>query len=87
MTILQLLSSTKWLSTKFQSSMTIFHYKKVKMQNIPNFCFKIGMDFFKFQSSSVSIFVKVFISVIRSYHSDMEYHVTLNTLFGIIEKI
>jgi hypothetical protein len=33
------------LSSIFQSSTTIFHYRKVRMQNIPNFDSKIDMDF------------------------------------------
>ena len=37
LTMLQLLSLTKWISSKFQSSMTILRYRNFKMHNIPKF--------------------------------------------------
>ena len=36
-TLLHLLSLAKWVSSNFQSSMTICHYKNVRMQTTPNF--------------------------------------------------
>ena len=33
--MLQLLSLTKYFSSKFESSMTSFHDKNVRMQNVP----------------------------------------------------
>ena len=43
--MLQLLSRTKCLFIQFQSTMTIFHYRDVRMQNIPDYAsVKVSKD-------------------------------------------
>ena len=65
--------------------MTIFHYKNVRMQNIPNFISKISMH-----SIQISIIHDILVnSFIRSvtenvYHNDIKNCMALNTMFGIV---
>ena len=59
--------------------MTMFDYRNVGMNNIPN-CFSIpSVDFIHISIIRVKLFIR---SVIRdrNYHNDIKYHLTLNTI-------
>ena len=58
----QLLSD---FSSKFQSSMTTYHYIDVKDTNITNFISMIGMDSIKFESSMIVVVNLYIRSVLR----------------------
>ena len=63
--------------SKFQSSMTMFHYK------LPTRGCRVLTDG-RTHPSSMTIFVHLFIwSVIKSYHSDTKYYMTMNIIFNV----
>ena len=68
--------------------MTIFHYKNVRMLTTPNSVAIIGMDFIQ-----ISIVHDRNCELIHkkcheeSYHIDIKYHMTLNTICSVVAFI
>ena len=58
--------------------MKIFHYRVARMQNIPNFVSIIGINFIQVlivHDNACKLIHK------KSYHGDINYHMTLNKTF------
>ena len=68
------------VSSKFQSSMTIFHHKSVTSEG------RVLANGWT-HPSSMTIFVHLFIYKkchLKSYHGDIKYHMTLNNIFSLV---
>jgi hypothetical protein len=68
--------------SKIHSSISIFHCKKAKMQNIPNIVSISSMN--SIQISIIQNTICKFIHKkchLKSYHYDIKYHWTLHTIF------
>ena len=68
--------NSKWFSSIFQSSMTIFHHKLPTRED------RVLTNGWT-QPSSMTILANLFINL-KSYHSDNKYHMTLNIIFCVV---
>ena len=63
--------------------MIIFHYKIVRMESISNFVPTIGMNFIQILIMPDNICRLIHKKCYpKSYHNDIKYHMTLNTIFS-----
>ena len=71
-------------SSRFQSSMTTFHYRIVRMHNIiPHFVYITRHEFHPHPDHPCTcklIHKKV---LLENYHGDIKYHMTLNTTYSV----
>ena len=76
--VLWLSSPTKWFSSNFQSSVTIFHHKLLAREG------RVSANGWA-HPSSMTIFVHFIHKKchLESYRSDIKYHVTLNIIFSV----
>ena len=77
-TMLQLLSPNKYFFIQFQSSLIIFHHKLLTREG------KVLANG-RTHPWSMTIFVHLFKNKRhpKSYHSDIKYHMALNTMFSV----
>ena len=64
----------------------IFHYINVRMRNIPNFVSIIGLWFqelnISWDDNSCQVIDKNYHKI--NYHRDINYHMTLHTMFSVV---